>query len=128
MPGGADKPTILVVDDDEVALGTHSRFLRLEGYHVVTASSADTGLAAAEASKPDAVLLDLRLPEVDDGLRVLQELRLRGYRMPIAIVTGHYDLDGTTEAAIHGLDASIAYKPLWLDDILSLVRSLLETG
>ncbi len=121
----ATKRTILVIDDDEVAIGTHSRFLRLEGFHVATASDAASGLAAARETHPDAILLDLKLPEVEDGLGVLRQLRRDGFSTPIAIVTGHYDLGGDVEAEIRGLQASIAYKPLWLDDILALVRELL---
>jgi CheY-like chemotaxis protein len=56
---------ILIVDDDEGVTQTFARMLRLEGYQVQTAVSAETGLVEAEESRPDAIILDLRMPLVD---------------------------------------------------------------
>ena len=63
--------TILIVDDDPSVTETFERMLRLEGYHVVTALSAEAGLNQAERSHPHAIILDLRMPLVD-GLRFLR--------------------------------------------------------
>src|SRR3954469_2684647 len=81
--------TILIVDDDPSVTETFERMLRLEGYHVVTALSAEAGLNQAERSHPDAIILDLRMPLVD-GLGFLRQLRARDSltKMPVAIVTG----------------------------------------
>src|SRR5688572_22243655 len=81
--------TILIVDDDPSVTETFERMLRLEGYHVVTALSAEAGLNQAERSHPHAIILDLRMPLVD-GLQFLRTLRSRDelQRMPVAIVTG----------------------------------------
>src|SRR5262245_62566629 len=62
---------ILIVDDDEGVTQTFARMLRLEGYQVNTAVSAETGLEAADVSQPDAIILDLRMPLVD-GLGFLR--------------------------------------------------------
>src|SRR5256885_17157885 len=64
---------ILIVDDDEGVTQTFARMLRLEGYQVRTAVSAETGLREAEDSRPDAIILDLRMPLVD-GLGFLRRL------------------------------------------------------
>src|ERR1044072_9880466 len=69
--------TILIVDDDPSVTETFERMLRLEGYHVVTALSAETGLNQAERSRPDAIILDLRMPLVG-GLQFLRALRSGG--------------------------------------------------
>ena len=53
---------------------TFARMLRLEGYQVRTAVSAETGLREAEESRPNAIILDLRMPLVD-GLGFLRRLR-----------------------------------------------------
>jgi two-component system, repressor protein LuxO len=127
MPHSAvPEPTILIIDDDEAALGTYSRFLRLEHYHAVTAATAEAGIAAFDARRPDAILVDLKLPEIDDGLRVLRELRNRDQGVPIAVITGHYDVDDGTEMAIGCFHASLVYKPLWIDSLLDVVRELLH--
>ena len=121
----APSRTVLLIDDDETALLTEAQFLSLEGYHSLTAASASAGLESVETAQPDVILLDLKLPEVKDGLGVLREIRTRGYTTPIAVVTGAY-LDEKTYTEIRGLDASIAYKPLWVEDLLALVRDLLD--
>ena len=60
-----ETPTILIVDDDEGVTTTFARMLRLEGYEVHTALNAETGLQEAEATSPDAIILDLRMPLLD---------------------------------------------------------------
>src|SRR5207245_6233818 len=85
---------ILIVDDDEGVTQTFARMLRLEGYQVRTAVSAESGLRVAEESHPDAIILDLRMPLVD-GLGFLRRLRAKHEQKqtPVAIVTGDYFLD-----------------------------------
>ena len=64
------------------------------------------------------------------GLQFLQHLRetpaLR--RIPVAIVTGDYFVEEGTTAEFEALGASILFKPLWLEDLLSLARSLTEAA
>ena len=92
--------TILIVDDDPSVTETFERMLRLEGYHVVTALSAEAGLNQAERSHPHAIILDLRMPLVD-GLQFLRTLRSKDdlSKMPVAIVTGDYFLDDACRAS-----------------------------
>jgi DNA-binding response OmpR family regulator len=117
--------TVLVVDDDLTTLATEARFLHLEGYRVLTAGDANSALATIDAERPDAILLDLKLPEVAHGLGVLRRIRAQTPASPLAVVTGHYALDDVTEAEIRGLGVAIAYKPLWIENVLALVRDLL---
>jgi len=122
---GASK--ILIVDDDEGVTQTFARMLRLEGFQVRTAVSAETGLQAAEDSHPDAIILDLRMPLVD-GLGFLRRLREHAeYRsIPVAIVTGDYFLDDSVSSELRELGAELRFKPLWLEDLVGLARKLLE--
>ena len=119
--------TILIVDDDPSVTETFERMLRLEGYNVVTALSAETGLNQAERSNPHAIILDLRMPLVD-GLQFLRSLRSREAlaRMPVAIVTGDYFLDDAVSRELRGLGAEVRFKPLWLEDLVALARNLLK--
>jgi two-component system, OmpR family, response regulator MprA len=119
--------TILIVDDDPSVTETFERMLRLEGYHVVTALSAEAGLNQAQKSHPHAIILDLRMPLVD-GLQFLRTLRSKEElsKMPVAIVTGDYFLDDAVSRELRGLGAEVRFKPLWLEDLLALARNLLK--
>ena len=119
--------TILIVDDDPSVTETFERMLRLEGYHVVTALSAEAGLNQAERSHPHAIILDLRMPLVD-GLQFLRQLRAKEdlAKMPVAIVTGDYFLDDSVSNELRELGAELRFKPLWLEDLVGLARTLLK--
>jgi DNA-binding response OmpR family regulator len=118
---------ILIVDDDEGVTQTFARMLRLEGYQVRTAVSAETGLREAEENRPDAIILDLRMPLVD-GLGFLRRLRARTEQRttPVAIVTGDYFLDDSVSNELRELGAELRFKPLWLEDLVGLARNLLK--
>jgi DNA-binding response OmpR family regulator len=118
---------ILIVDDDEGVTQTFARMLRLEGYQVRTAGTAEKGLAEAEATRPDAIILDLRMPLVD-GLGFLRRLRAHEAQRetPVAIVTGDYFMDDSVSNELQELGAELQFKPLWLDDLVRLARNLLK--
>src|SRR3954470_3599227 len=112
---------ILIVDDDEGVTQTFARMLRLEGYIVRTAVTAEKGLAEAEQRHTDAIILDLRMPLVD-GLGFLRRLRSHTeHRLtPVAIVTGDYFLDDTVSNELRALGAELLFKPMWLEDLVGL--------
>jgi DNA-binding response OmpR family regulator len=118
---------ILIVDDDEGVTQTFARMLRLEGYTVRTAVSAEKGLVEAEQGHPDAIILDLRMPLVD-GLGFLRRLRARDDQRttPVAIVTGDYFLDDSVSTELRELGAELRFKPLWLEDLVGLAKNLLK--
>lgn len=119
--------TILIVDDDEGVTQTFARMLRLEGFKVRTAVSAETGLREAQSSRPDAIILDLRMPLLD-GLGFLRRLREHepAHETPVAIVTGDYFLDDSVSTELRQLGAELRFKPLWLEDLVGLARNLLK--
>jgi len=119
---------ILIVDDDEGVTQTFARMLRLEGYQVRTAVTAESGLREAQSSQPDAIILDLRMPLVD-GLGFLRQLRSRAEQKttPVAIVTGDYFLDDAISTELRELGAELRFKPLWLEDLVGLARNLLQS-
>jgi DNA-binding response OmpR family regulator len=123
-PTGTSK--ILIVDDDEGVTQTFARMLRLEGYQVRTAASAETGLLAVNETHPDAIILDLRMPLVD-GLAFLRRLRAKDGQgaTPVAIVTGDYFLEDEVSNELRTLGAELRFKPMWLEDLLGLARNLL---
>ena len=127
LPAAAShpEPRVLIIDDDALTTEHFSRMLRLEGYKVETALDAETGFRAAVNGGFDAVILDLRMPLVD-GLEVLRQLRKApsSHDTPVAIVTGDYMIDDATVAELHQFGAILRYKPLWLEDLTELTRTL----
>ena len=118
---------VLIVDDDVSVTDAFSRMLRLEGYEVWAALSADEGLSLAQAHGPHAVILDLRMP-LTSGLQFLRAIRtIPGLtNTPVALVTGDYHLDEAQTAEIRAFGAELRYKPLWLEELVSLARDLLD--
>jgi DNA-binding response OmpR family regulator len=119
-------PRILIVDDDETVLQTFAKALSLEGFDVRTAASPLVGLQEVEETSPDVILLDLRMPFIN-GVGFLYRLRaLREHRhIPVAIITGDSCIDDPAMVELHDLDAEVCFKPMWIDEVVTLTRSLL---
>ena len=117
--------TILIVDDDRSVADTFARMLKLEGFEVATAINADAGLELAENVRPHAIILDMRMP-ITNGLQFLRMVRARPHlvEVPVAIVTGDYFLPDPIQNELNKLGASIRFKPLWLEDLIALAKSL----
>ncbi len=119
---------ILIVDDDQGVTDTFARMLRLEGYTVYTAISPEAGLILAAEKHPHAIILDLRMP-ILSGLRFLELLRARPELRDtkVAIVTGDCFVDDHLTEQLATLGASVRFKPLWLDDLVTIARGLTES-
>ncbi len=99
--------------------------LEYENYRVLEAASGDQALVAVRRSSPHAVLLDIKMPEMD-GLEVLTILRERGYDMPVIVVTGHGDIDTAIDATRRGA-FDFFEKPLQRDRVLVSLRNAIES-
>jgi DNA-binding response OmpR family regulator len=119
--------TILIVDDDRSVADTFARMLKLEGFGVATALSAEAGLELAETVNPQAIILDMRMP-ITNGLQFLRQVRSRPHLVdvPVAIVTGDYFLPESIQNELKSLGASIRFKPLWLEDLIALAKILVS--
>ena len=117
--------TILIVDDDRSVADTFARMLKLEGFGVATALSAEVGLELADSVRPQAIILDMRMP-ITNGLQFLRLVRARPHLVdvPVAIVTGDYFLPESIQHELKALGASIRFKPLWLEDLIALAKTL----
>jgi CheY-like chemotaxis protein len=100
--------------------------LTLEGHTVVRVETAQDGLSQAAGTPPDAVIVDMRMPAMG-GLEFLRRLRAddRLRTLPVGIITGDYFLGDDVLAEISALGATVRYKPVWMDDLSALTRSLL---
>jgi two-component system, OmpR family, response regulator PrrA len=117
--------TILIVDDDRSVTDTFARMLKLEGFGVATALNAEAGLELADSIHPDAIILDMRMP-ITNGIQFLRQVRARPHlvEIPVAIVTGDYFLADTIQQELKTLGASLRFKPLWLEDLVALAKTL----
>jgi two-component system response regulator MprA len=115
---------LLVVDDDRALRDVLRRALTLSGYEIVQAASGSEALAEASASVPDAIVLDVGLPDID-GLEVCRLLRREGNRVPVLMLTAR---DAVTDR-IDGLDAGAddyLVKPFDIDELKARLRALLR--
>jgi DNA-binding response OmpR family regulator len=118
---------ILIIDDDPAVSVTLGRMLQFDGHDVTRVETAAEGLSAAGANLPDAVILDMRMPAMG-GLEFLRRLRSdeRLRHLPVGIITGDYFLGDDVLAELGALGAAVRYKPVWMDDLAALTRSLLS--
>ena len=126
-PGDESSATrILIVDDDPGVIGVLSAFLQLdEGeYHVETASSGESGLAAVQRRRPDLVLLDINMPGLN-GLELLKHIRRIDRGIPVIMVSGSTDLADFVDASQNGALAYIP-KPFKFGYIKLLISTALE--
>jgi len=118
---------VLIIDDDAATTQTFAVILRLEGYQVRTAITANDGLREVNEFHPDAIIVDLRMPLIN-GFGFLYRLREhdKGNQTPVAIVTGDVSLDDESLDELRELGADICFKPLWTDDLVGLAGKLLS--
>lgn len=114
--------TILVVDDEpHIVLGLKDA-LEFEGFHVVTASSGESAIEVFSQEKPDAVLLDLMLPD-QNGYQVCRHIRQSDARVPVIMLTAK-----SQEAdKIRGLDSGAddyVTKPFSVGELTARIRAL----
>jgi two-component system response regulator MprA len=115
---------VLLVDDDRAVREAVERALHLEGYEVETVSAGLPALERQQRQPADAVVLDLRLPDVD-GLDVCRQLRKAGDRTPILMLTARDAVDERVEGLDAGADDYVV-KPFALAELLARLRALLR--
>lgn len=114
---------ILIIEDDEEILRVLTRVLTYEGYLVDTALTGKAGLTLASEQRPDLLVLDWMLPNMD-GLEVSRRLQKLG-NQPILMLTAK----DTTQDRVEGLDAGAddyVVKPFEIDELLARIRALLR--
>jgi two-component system, OmpR family, response regulator MprA len=115
---------LLVVDDDRGLRDVLRRALSLAGYEVRLAETGSEALSEVSGAVPDAVVLDIGLPDID-GLEVCRLLRREGNRVPVLMLTAR---DAVSDR-IDGLDAGAddyLVKPFDVDELKARLRALLR--
>jgi len=114
---------ILVVDDEPSILATMSPLLRSRGYDVVTAMSGRAALESAERDKPDLIVLDLGLPDID-GAEVCRSIREHS-STPIIILSARGAEGDKVRALDAGADDYVT-KPFGADELTARIRAALR--
>ena len=116
------KPIILYVDDDPDYREVVRTMLESGGYEMVEAATGEEGLQAYKDHKPDLVIVDLMMEEVDSGTRFVKELRLLRNDVPIYMLSSvGENLSLTADHIALGL-AGIFQKPIDRTTLLSVLK------
>ncbi len=115
---------VLVVDDDPAVSGALNRALRLEGYDVSLAGDGPIALEQIAVRPPDAVVLDIGLPTLDD-LEVCRRLRAAGDDTPVLMLTARDAVNDRVQGLDAGADDYLV-KPFALAELLARLRALLR--
>src|SRR3954470_17296857 len=115
---------VLVVDDEPDLAEVLSGALRYEGFEVRTAGDGAAALVAAREFQPDAVLLDVMLPDID-GLQVLRGLRADAPHVCVLFLTARDAVEDRIGGITAGADDYVT-KPFSLEEVLARLRGLLR--
>jgi two-component system KDP operon response regulator KdpE len=115
--------SVLVVEDDDETRAVLVRELGTRGYRIHEAIDGASALDRWAAGRPDVVLLDLGLPDID-GLEVIRRIR-REAMTPIVILSGRYAEKEKVEALERGADDYVT-KPFGLDELHARIRVALR--
>ncbi len=115
---------ILLVDDDDAILDSLRRALELEGYDVTTAADGSRALTLVTESEPDAVVLDIGLPDLN-GRVVAARLRAGGLSTPILVLSAMDEVDDRIAGLEAGADDYLV-KPFAMDELIARLRALLR--
>lgn len=116
----------LIVDDEKDMILLGSNLLEKDGFTVDTAGSGEEAIVLASVNDYDALVLDLGLPD-RHGLTVIQQLRRRGNKTPILVLTGNHDRQMTVQALNAGADDYVT-KPIDPDEFQARIRALVRRG
>ena len=119
-----EKPTILIVDDDQNMRKSLADILRIKGYQVLAAGCGEEGLALLGRQFVALALIDLGLPDIS-GLDVLERMKTKSPATQAIVLTGQASVDSAIEAARRGA-YSYLLKPYDMNLLLLHVRRALE--
>ncbi len=122
------RPTILVVEDDDMVIGTLNVLLADDGYGVIAARNGTEGRAAYAENRPDLVITDIIMPN-ETGISLTASIRRTDPSAKIIAISGSGTIGNTNfleMAKELGANAAIA-KPFDPEELLSVVRSLLSS-
>jgi two-component system cell cycle response regulator DivK len=119
-------PKILIVEDNEENRDSLSRRLQRRGFDVILAEDGKAGLAMAQADKPDLVLMDMNMPEMD-GWEATRQIKAAPETkdLPVIALTAHA-MSGDRERALGVGCADYHTKPVDFSKLLAQIEAILQ--
>jgi two-component system, OmpR family, KDP operon response regulator KdpE len=124
MTEATDKIPVLVADDELHIRRLLQTALGAEGFRVIEAKDGSEAIAAIAHEKPDAVILDLGLPDID-GLEVIRHVRTQGEMVPIIVLSSRRYERGKVEAFNLGADDYVT-KPFGILELVARLRAAIR--
>ncbi len=124
MEPAVSEARLLVVDDEPNIRDLLASSLRFAGYDVLSAGDGTEALRLATTEKPDLVILDVMLPDMD-GFTVTRKLRASGIDMPILFLTAKDDMRDKVEGLQAGGDDYVT-KPFGLEEVVARINAILR--
>ena len=123
-----NKPLILAVDDISVNLTLLRSQLRFSEYDIITASSGQVALDLIQSARPDAVLLDIMMPDMD-GFEVLEAIRNNPAteELPVIMLTSLSEFEHHAHATMKGANGYLT-KPLVTNQLIEALDAILKTS
>jgi len=115
---------LLVVEDDASICQLLAASLRYAGFDVVTATGGSEAVAAAQRHRPDLIVLDVMLPDMD-GFDVVQRLRSGGAHTPVLFLTARDSTDDKIRGLTLGGDDYVT-KPFSLEEVIARIQAVLR--
>ena len=117
--------TFLIVDDSRLARGIIKQMVEALGHEAIEAANGREGLEMAEIHKPDAITIDLLMPELG-GLGFLSTLRKAGNRVPVIVISA--DIQDEVRRQCEELAARFLNKPIKGPDLAAALSTVLASG
>ncbi len=118
------KTKVLVVDDEESLVDMLTTALRFTGYDVVSESSGFDALRAIKESRPDMIVLDVNMPDLD-GFEVCRRIRRDGIDSPVILLTARDAAEDLRTGFSHGADDYLT-KPFSLEELSLRIEAILR--
>lgn len=115
---------ILVLDDEPDMVENLERILRSDGYETVVTTKSTTAVDLVERERPDLILTDFRMPELN-GITFLEQIKSQQWEIPVIILTGYASVDSAVEAMKKGASDYLA-KPFAPEELLLKVEKALD--
>ena len=115
---------LLVVEDEPNILELLSASLRYAGFEVITAAAGTEAVQAAQRHRPDLIVLDVMLPDMD-GFDVIRRLRGGGARIPVVFLTARDGTDDKIRGLTLGGDDYVT-KPFSLEEVIARIKAVLR--
>ena len=122
-----DKAHVLVVEDNALVTSATRILLEDAGFRVSTAGGIGDAYALCQSDRPDAILLDLRLPD-GDGLSLLKRLRAEGVPLPVVVALTGRDEPEIRDRCLRAGCVDVLLKPVDMRALAPRIRSWLEAS